>query len=154
MNTWKFQNKCPTILYSMFITSLQITITYYQKCLKCKTEDSRLDKGPVNAKSSANSAPIIHKHSKRKDETLKQITSQHQLIFTTRTSFGMYFIFMFKGGPRGSIYKFWESLWCLGSLILILGIFLCSFNLFLPETWAPLCESWNVSQYNYETFMF
>ena len=147
MNTCKLQNKCPNILYSMFITSLQITITYHKKCLRCKNEYSRLDKGPVNAKFFANNAPINHKHSKRKDETLKQRTSQRQLIFTTRTTFGMYCIFVFKGGPRGSIYKFWESLWCLGSLRFLLGIFLCLFNLFWLEKWAPFCESWNVSQF-------
>ena len=147
MNTCKFQNECPTILYSMFITSLQITITYHQKCLRCKNEDSILDKGPVNAKFSTNNTPISHKHSKRKDETLKKRTSRDQIIFTTRTQFGMYFIFVFKGGPRGSIYKFWESLWCLGSLRLLLGIFLSFLKLFWLETWAPFCESWNVSQF-------
>ena len=147
MNTCKLENECPTILYSMFITSLQITITYHQKCLRCKNEDSRLDKGLLNAKFSTNSAPISHKHSKRKDETLKQRTSQRQLIFTTRTTFGMYCIFMFKGGPKGSIYKFWESLWCLGSLRLLLGIFLSFLKLFWLETWAPFCELWNVSQF-------
>ena len=106
MNTCKLQHECPNILYLICITSLQITITYHKKCLGYTNEDSRLEKGPVNAKLSTNNAPNSHKHSKRKDETLKQRTSQHQLIFTTRTTFGMYCIFMFKGGPRGSIYKF------------------------------------------------